>query len=186
MAPYQAFYAQKCRMPYCWLEDGEKQFISHEIVHKATEKLKVIRERMLVAQNHQKSYTEKKRQPIIFELGDQVLLKVSPWKGLIRFGKRRKLIPSFIVPFKILRRIGNQAYKLDLPKELEGIHNTFHVCYLRKFIGEVIDMILLSELRIDENKRLIEEPEAIVDRKRKKLRRKTVELVLVQWKHMVG
>ena len=121
-----------------------------------------------------------------FEIGDSVLLKVSSWKGLIRFGKRGKLSPRFIGPFNVLQRVGNQAYKLELPKELNGIHDTFHVSYLRKFIGEVPDIIPISELRIDENKRLIEEPEAIVDRKTKKLRRKMVGLVLVRWKHTNG
>ena len=140
-----------------------------EIVHQTAEKLKIIRERMLAAQDHQKSYADKKRRHMTFEVGDSVLLKVSPWKGLIRFGKRGKLSPRFIGPFKVLQRIGNQAYKLELPEELNGIHNTFHVCYLRKFTGEVTDMIPLSELRINENKTLIEEPEAIVDRKTKKL-----------------
>ena len=75
--------------------------------------------------------------------------------------------------------IGNQAYKLELPKELEGIHNTFHVCYSRKFTGDVPDIISIYELRLDENKRLIEEPEAIVDHKIMKLRRQMVYLVLV-------
>ena len=105
----------------------------------------------------QKSYADKKIQLISFKVGDSVSLKVSSWKGLIRFGKRGKLSARFIGPFKVLQRIGNQAYKLELPEELNGIHNTFHVCYLRKFTGEVLDMIPLSELRIDENKRLIED-----------------------------
>ena len=142
-----------------------------EIVHQTAEKLKIIRERMLAAQDRQKSYADKKRRPMTFEVRDSVLLKVSPWKGLIRFGKRGKVSPRFIGPFKVLQRIGNQAYKLELPEELNGIHNTFHVCYLRKFTREVPDIIPISELRIDENKRLIE-PEAIVDRKTKKLRRR--------------
>ena len=157
-----------------------------ELVHQTAEKLKIIRERMLAAQDRQKSYADKRRRPMTFEVRDSVLLKVSPWKGLIRFGKRGKLSPRFIGPFKVLQRIGNQAYKLELPEELNGIHNTFHVCYLRKFTGEVPDIIPISELRIDENKRLIEEPEAIVDRKTKKLRCKMVELVLVRWKHTNG
>ena len=77
--------------------------------------------------------------------------------------------PRFIGPFKVLQRIGNQAYKLELPEELESIHNTFHVCYLRKFTGGVPDIISIYELRLDENKRLIGEPEAIVNHKTKKL-----------------
>nr|KAJ0187438.1 hypothetical protein LSAT_V11C900490520 [Lactuca sativa] len=115
-----------------------------------------------------------------FEVGDSVLLKVSPWKGLIRFGKRGKLSPRFIGPFKVVQKIENQAYKLELPEELEGIHNNFHVCYLRKFTGDVPDIIPISELRLDENKRFFEEPEAIVDRKTMKLRCKMVDLLLVR------
>ena len=150
-----------------------------EMVHQTAEKLKIIRERMLAAQDRQKSYADKKRRPVTFEVGDSVLLKVSPRKGIIRFRKRGMLSSRFIGSFKVLQRVGNQAYKLELPEELNGIHNTFHVCYLRKFTGEVPDIIPIFELRIDENKRLVEEPETIVDRKTKKLRRKMVELVLV-------
>ena len=102
MAPYQALYGQKCRTPSCWLEAREKQFMGPEMVHQTAEKLKIIRERMLAAQDRQKSYADKKRRPMTFEVGDSVLLKVSPWKGLIRFGKRGKLSPRFIGPFKVL------------------------------------------------------------------------------------
>ena len=109
MTPYQALYGQKCRTPSCWLEAGEKQFMGPEIVHQTAEKLKIIRERVLAAQDRQKSYADKKRRLMTFEIGDSVLLKVSPWKGLIRFGKRGKLSPRFIGPFKVLQRIGNQA-----------------------------------------------------------------------------
>ena len=129
MVPYHALHGKKCRMPSCWLEAGEKQFMGPEIVHQTAKKLKVIRERMLVAQDRQKSYADKKRQPISFEVGDSVSLKVSSWKGLIRFGRRGKLSPRFIGPLKVLQRIRNQAYKLELPEELEGIHNTFHVLF---------------------------------------------------------
>ena len=119
MAPYEALYGRKCRTPSCWLEEGEKHFIEPEIVQQTADKVKVIRERMLAAQSRQKSYADLKRRPITFEVGDQVLVKVSPWKGFIRFGKRGKLSPRFIGPFKVLQRIGNQAYKLELPPELE-------------------------------------------------------------------
>ena len=127
----------------------------------------------------QKSYADEKRQPISFEVGDSVSLKVSSWKGLIRFGKKGKLSPRFMGPFKVLQRIGNEVYKLELREELDGIHNTFHVCYFRKFTGDVPNIIPIIELRLDESKRLIEEPEEIVDRKTKKLRHKMVDLVLV-------
>ena len=102
-------------------------------------------------------------------MGDQVLLKVSPWKGLIIFRKRGNLIPRLIGPFIVLQRTGNQEYKLELPAKLEGIHNMFNVCYLMKYSGEKVDVLPFSVLRIDEDKRLVEEPKVIVDRKKKKL-----------------
>ena len=114
------------------------------------------------------------------------MLKVSPWKGIIRFGKRGKLEPRFIGPFTVLERIREQAYKLELPQELEGIHNVFHVCYLRKCLADEPSILPLDELRVDEKKRLVEEPVAILDREIKQLRKKRVKLVKVQWKNKHG
>ncbi|KAI3740111.1 hypothetical protein L2E82_30530 [Cichorium intybus] len=114
------------------------------------------------------------------------MLKVSPWKGVIRFGKCGKLSPHFLGPFKVLERIGSQAYRLDLPPELQGIHNTFHVCYLRKCLAEEENVIPLSYIQVDDKVRYIEEPVAILDKKTKKLRQKEVGLVKIQWKHRGG
>nr|XP_043639373.1 uncharacterized protein LOC122610447 [Erigeron canadensis] len=121
-----------------------------------------------------------------FKVGDMVMLKVSPWKGIIRFGKWGKLSPRFIGPFKILEQIKDQAYCLDLPPELEGIHPTFHVCYLRKCLAGEENVIPIEDISIDPKKRMIDEPIKIVDRKQKKLRRKMIDLVLVKWKHTRG
>ncbi|KAL7614555.1 hypothetical protein Lser_V15G05417 [Lactuca serriola] len=160
MPPYETMHGRKFRTPSCWLEARKKHFAGLELVHQTVEKLKVIRERMLASQSRQKSYADKKRRPITFVVGGQVLLKVSPWKGLVRFRKRGKLSPHVIGPFKVF--------------------------YPRKYSGEEVDMLPLSELRIDEDRRLVEEPEAIINCKKKKLRHKMIELVLVQWKHMTG
>ncbi|XP_024974717.1 uncharacterized protein LOC112512808 [Cynara cardunculus var. scolymus] len=115
-----------------------------------------------------------------------MMLKVSPWKGVIRFGKRGKLSPRFLGPFKVLARVGLQAYKLELPPEMAEIHHTFHVCYLRKCLAEEESVIPHSEIRVDENNRCVEEPEAILDRKTKALRHKDIVMVKVQWKHHRG
>ncbi|KAI3669436.1 hypothetical protein L6452_40671 [Arctium lappa] len=186
MAPFEALYGRKCRTPVCWLEAGEKQFAGPEIVKETADKVKCIRERMKAAQDHQKSYADKKRRPMKFQVGDRVMLKVLPWKGIIRFGKRGKLSPRFLGPFKVLKRVGLQAYQLELPPELSRIHNTFHVCYLRKCLAVEDNVIPLSELRVDEGNRCVEEPDAILERKSKKLRHKEVTLVKVQWKHHRG
>nr|XP_043633097.1 uncharacterized protein LOC122604274 [Erigeron canadensis] len=121
-----------------------------------------------------------------FKVGDMVMLKVSPWKGIIRFGKRGKLSPRFIGPFKVLERVNQQAYKLDLPPELDGIHNTFHVCYLRKCLTEEMSVILLEDISIDPKKKMIDESVEILGRKQKKLRRKVIDLVLIKWRHNKG
>ncbi|KAI3714665.1 hypothetical protein L6452_21623 [Arctium lappa] len=186
MTPFEALYGRKCRTPVCWLEAGEKQFAGPEIVQETADKVKCIRERMKASQDRQKSYADKKRRPMEFQVGDRVMLKVSPWKGIIRFGKRGKLSPRFLGPFKVLKRVGLQAYQLELPPELSRIHNAFHVCYLRKCLAVEDNVIPLSELRVDEGNRCVEEPDAILERKSKKLRHKEVTLVKVQWKHHRG
>ncbi|XP_024960863.1 uncharacterized protein LOC112501458 [Cynara cardunculus var. scolymus] len=121
-----------------------------------------------------------------FQVSDRVMLKVSPWKGIIRFGKRGKLSPRFLRPFKVLARVGLQAYKLELSPEMARIHNTFHMCYLCKCLEEEKSVIPLTKIRVDEDNRCVEEPEAILERKTKVLRHKEVVLVKVQWKHHRG
>lgn len=184
--PFEALYGRKCRTPTCWLEAGEKQFVGPEIVQEIADKVKAIRERLKAAQDQQKSYADLKRRPMEFQVGDRVMLKVSPWKGVLRFGKRGKLSPRILGPFTVIKRVGLQTYQLELPPELEGIYNTFHVCYLRKCLAEEESIIPLSEIRVDEKKRCIEEPEAILERKSKKLPHKEVIMVKVQLKHHRG
>ncbi|XP_024989293.1 uncharacterized protein LOC112523851 [Cynara cardunculus var. scolymus] len=120
------------------------------------------------------------------EIVQETAEKVSSWKGIIHFGKRGKLSPRYLGPFKVLARVGLQAYRLELPPEMAGIHNTFHVCYLRKCLAEEESVIPLTEIRVDEDNRCVEEPEAILERKTKVLRHKEVVLVKVQWKHHRG
>nr|GFB78433.1 hypothetical protein [Tanacetum cinerariifolium] len=88
------------------------------------------------ARSLQKSYADKRAKPLEFEVGDMVLLKVSSWKGVVRFGKRKKLSPRYIEPFKILARVGPVAYTLEFPKELKGIHSTFYVLNLKKCLAK--------------------------------------------------
>ncbi|KAD4983017.1 hypothetical protein E3N88_19688 [Mikania micrantha] len=141
---------------------------------------------MKAAQDRQKSYADKRRRPIEFEVGDQVLLKVSPWKGVIRFRKRGKLSPRFIGPFQIIARVGKVAYRLDLPDELSGIHPTFHVSHLRKCLADDVAYVPLNDIEVDEKLNYIEEPVAIIDTKEKQLRNKVIRQVKVQWKHRKG
>nr|GFC56109.1 putative reverse transcriptase domain-containing protein [Tanacetum cinerariifolium] len=131
-APFEALYGRKCRSPVYWTEVGEAQILGPELIQETTEKIVQIMERMQAARDRQKSYADLKRKPMEFQVGDKVMLKVSPWKGVVRFGKRGKLNPRYIGPFKVLKRIGDVAYKLDLLEELSRVHNTFHVSNLKK------------------------------------------------------
>ncbi|GJR59717.1 putative reverse transcriptase domain-containing protein [Tanacetum coccineum] len=135
-APFKALYSRKCRSPVCWTEVGEAQLTGPEIIHETTKKIFKIRDRMQAARGRQKSYADKRRRPLEFEVGDKVLLKVSPWKGVMRFGKRGKLNPIYIGPFQIIEKIGPVAYRLELPQELSRVHNVFHICNLKKCLSD--------------------------------------------------
>ncbi|GJU62960.1 putative reverse transcriptase domain-containing protein [Tanacetum coccineum] len=135
-APFEALYGRKCRSPVIWTEVGESQLIGPEIVQETTEKIFQIKERLKTARSRQKSYADKRRKPLEFEVGDRVLLKVSPWKGVVRFGKKGKLAPRYVGPFEIIERVGPVAYRLKLPQELSCVHDTFHVSKPQEMISE--------------------------------------------------
>ncbi|KAD0546611.1 hypothetical protein E3N88_23289 [Mikania micrantha] len=141
---------------------------------------------MKASQDRPKSYADKRRRPIGFDVGDQVLLKVSPWKGIIRFRKRGKLSSRYIGPFQIKSRVEKVVYQLDLPEELNGIHPTFHVSHGRKCLADEQAHVTLDDIEVDDRLNYIEEPVEIVDTKEKQLRNKTVRQVRVQWKHRKG
>ncbi|GJS67620.1 putative reverse transcriptase domain-containing protein [Tanacetum coccineum] len=161
-APYEALYGRKCRSHVYWSEVGDSQLTSPELIRDTTEKIVQIKNRLLTACSCQKSYADKRLKPLEFEVGDMVLLKVSPWKGAVRFGKRRKLSPRYIGPFKILARVCPVAYTLELPKELKGIHSTFHVWNLKKCLAEGDVVVLMEEIQLDDKLHMIEEPVEIV------------------------
>ena len=180
-APFEALYGRKCRSPLCWAEVGDSQITGPELVVDTTEKIAQIRQRMAAARDRQKSYADKRRKPLEFQVGDRVLLKVSPWKGVVRFGKRGKLNPRYVGPFEIIERIGKVAYKLNLPAELGGVHNVFHVSNLKKCLSDETLIVPLKELTIDDQLRFIEEPVEITDRDIKVLKRTRIPLVRVCW-----
>nr|GEZ93241.1 putative reverse transcriptase domain-containing protein [Tanacetum cinerariifolium] len=127
------------------------------------------------------SYADVRRRPLEFNVGDKVMLKVSPWKGVICFGKHGKLSPRFIGPFKILERIGPVAYRVELPRELQGIHNTFHVLNLKKYLLDESLSIPLDEVQLDDKLHFIEEPAEIIDREVKRLKQSRIPIVKVCW-----
>ncbi|GJW86440.1 hypothetical protein Tco_0161780 [Tanacetum coccineum] len=120
------------KSPVIWAEIGGSSLIGPELVQETTNKVVLVKEKPKAAGDRQKSYADNRRKPLEFEVGDRVMLKVSPWKGVIRFGKKGKLAPRYVGPFEILKRIGPVAYRLRLPEELSGVHDTFHVSNLKK------------------------------------------------------
>ncbi|KAI3701002.1 hypothetical protein L2E82_45643 [Cichorium intybus] len=184
--PFEMLYGRKCRTPVCWGEVGQRVLGSTEVVLKTSELIQKVRERLQTAQSRQKSYADKRRTDLEFQVGDFVLLKVSPWKGIIRFRKRGKLGPKYIGPYKIIKRVGKVAYRLELPEQLSRIHNTFHVSQLRKCITDETAVVPIEDIQVDERLNYVERPIAILERKTKSLRNKVVVLVKVQWKHRKG
>ncbi|GKA26603.1 putative reverse transcriptase domain-containing protein [Tanacetum coccineum] len=149
-APFEVLYGRKCRSPVLWAEIRGSSLIGPE------------------------------RKPLEFEVGNRVLLKVKPWKGVVHFGEKGKLAPRYIGPFEILERIGLIAYRLRLPEELNSMHDTFHVSNLKKCLADASLHVPLDEIKVDKTLRFVEEPVEIMDREIRKLKRRKVVLVKVR------
>ncbi|GJT32425.1 putative reverse transcriptase domain-containing protein [Tanacetum coccineum] len=170
-----------------WAEIGESSLTGPELVlDTTTDKVVLIKEKLKAARDRQKSYADNRRKPLEFEVGDRVMLKVSPWKGVIRFGKKGKLAPRYVGPFEILERIGPVAYRLRLPEELSGVHDTFHVSNLKKCLADASLHVPLDEIKVDKTLRFVEEPVEIMDREVKSLKRSRILLVKVHWNSKRG
>ncbi|GJU69351.1 putative reverse transcriptase domain-containing protein [Tanacetum coccineum] len=185
-APFEALYGRKCRSPICWAEVGDSQLTGPEIIHETTEKIVQIKSRIQAARDRQKSYADVRRKPLEFQVGDKVMLKVSPWKGVIRFGKRGKLNPRYIGPFKIIAKVGTVAYRLELPEKLSRVHSTFHVSKLKKCLADEPLAIPLDEIQVDDKLHFIEEPVEIMDREVKRLKQSRIPIVKVRWNSRRG
>ena len=183
MAPFEALYGRKCRTPVCWDEVGERRLVGLELVQITSEKVKVVHDNLNIARDRQRSYADNRRKDLQFEIGDQVFLKISPWKGVLRFGKRGKLSPRYIGPYEIIARVGPVAYKLKLPPELSRIHDTFHVSMLRKYISNPSHVLREQPVHLKENLTYEETPVQIVDRKEQMLMSKVIPLVKILWKN---
>ncbi|GJY94038.1 putative reverse transcriptase domain-containing protein [Tanacetum coccineum] len=155
-APYEALYGRKCRSPVCWVED------------------------------RQKSYADWKQKPMEFEVRDRVMLKVSPWKGIVRFGKWGKLNPRYVGPFRLLAKVGKVAYMMELPQELSRVHHTFHVSNLKKCYADEPLVMPLEGIHVDDKLQFVEEPVEIMEREIKRLKRSRIPLVKVRWNSRRG
>ncbi|GKB22983.1 putative reverse transcriptase domain-containing protein [Tanacetum coccineum] len=185
-APFEALYGRKCRSPVCWTQVGEAQILGPELIQETTEKIIQIKQNMQAARDRQKSYADLKRKPMEFQVGDKVMLKISPWKGVVHFGKRGKLNLRYVGPFKVLEKVGEVAYKLELPEELSRVHNTFHVSNLKKCYADEPLAVPLDGLHFDDKLQFVEEPVEIMDREVKRLKRSRIPLVKVRWNSKRG
>nr|GFC45410.1 putative reverse transcriptase domain-containing protein [Tanacetum cinerariifolium] len=185
-APYEALYGRKCQSPVCWAEVGESQLTGPKLIQETTKKLVLIKQRMQAAQDRKKNYADRKRKPMEFEIGDRVMLKVSPWKGVVRFGKRGKLNPRYVRPFKVLAKVGKVAYKLELPQELSRVHHTFHVSNLKKCYSDEPLVMPLEGVHIGDTLQFVEEPVKIMEREIKGLKQSRIPLVKVRWNSRRG
>lgn len=183
MAPYEALYGINCRSPICWYEVGERRMLGPDLVQQTSEKVDLIREHLRTAQSRHKSYADKRRKMLEFEIGDHMFLKISPTKGINRFEKWNKLKPRFIGPFEILVRIGKVAYRLALPPRLSGVHNVFHVSMLRKYTCHPSHVVEYEPIQFNEDLSYEERPIRIMGRKEHTLRNKVILLVKVMWYH---
>ncbi|GKE05665.1 hypothetical protein Tco_1397683, partial [Tanacetum coccineum] len=155
-APFELLYGRKCRLPILWAEVREGQLIGLEIVQETTEKISQIKNRLKAARDHQKSYADKRRKPLEFNVG-------------------------LLGPFEITERIGLVAYRLRLPQELNDVHDTFHVSNLKKCLVDPTLHVPLKEIQVDAKLNFVEEPMEILEREFKKLKRSRIPIVKVRW-----
>nr|GEV98031.1 putative reverse transcriptase domain-containing protein [Tanacetum cinerariifolium] len=169
-APFETLYGQKCRSHVCWAEVGDVQLTGPKIIHETTKKIVQIRQRLQAVRDRQMSYANVRRKPLEFQVGDRVMLKMSPRKGVIRFEKQGKLNPRCIRPFNILERIGQVANKLEFPEELSNVHSTFHISNLKKCLSDESLVIPMKELQLNDKLKFVEEPVEVMDREVKQLK----------------
>jgi hypothetical protein len=142
MTPFEALYGRHCCTPVNWIEPGERTIFGPDLVMEAEEIVHCIQSNLKATKARQESYAHKRRRPLEFKAGDCVYLRVSPMRGVKRFGIKGKLAPHYIGPFLVLARLGNVAYCLELPPSLAGVHNVFHVSQLKKCLKPPLDVVV--------------------------------------------
>ena len=171
-----------------WDEVGDHLLFGPDLIKESEQKVKLICDRLKVAQSRQKSYTDAKRKAIEYEVGDRVYLRVSPLRGVKRFGVKGKLAPRFVEPYKILQRMGEVAYRLELPEELSGVHDVFHVSQLKKCHAEMTevplrDTVPLEAIQLKDDLTYEEKPVRILDFASRVTRGKVIKFFKVKWSH---
>jgi hypothetical protein len=149
MSPFEALYGRSCRTSLSWSEIGERVIFGLDIVREAEEKVRQIRTNILTAQSRQKSYTDKRRRPLEFEVGDYVYLQVSPMKGVRRFDIKGKLTLRYISPYPIIDKYEPMSYQVELPSKLSGVHNVFHVSQLKGCLKPLADVVVEDTIPLE-------------------------------------
>ena len=181
MAPFEALYGRRCRTPLNWSEAGERNFFGPDLVGEEKDQVRLIHANLKTVQARQKSYADKRRWPLIFEVGDHVYLRVSPMKGVQRFGMKGKLAPRYVGPFPIIERCGPVAYRVELPPHLSAVHNIFLVSQLRKCLRVPTDVVEMEKLQLEPDLVYPEHPVKNVDFKTRVTRNQTSKFYKVQW-----
>ncbi|GKC32209.1 putative reverse transcriptase domain-containing protein [Tanacetum coccineum] len=174
------------KLPKTTNEVGDAQLTGPIIIHETTKKIIQIKSIIQAARDRQKSYANIRRKPMVFQVSDKVMLKVSPWKGVVHFGKRGKLNPRYVGPFKVIERVRTVAYKLELPQQLSRVHNTFHMSNLKKCLSDESLVIPLEELSVDDKLHFVEEPVEVMDHEIKQLKRSLIPIIKVRWNSKQG
>jgi hypothetical protein len=183
MSSFEALYGRKCRTPMYWDQTGQRQFFGPEIIQEAEEQVQQIRENLRTAQSRQKSYVDTRRRLLELKEGDHVYLKVSPLRGMRRFKVKGKLSPRFIGPFLILKRVGDDAYQLELPDHLADVHDVFHVSRLKKCLRVPEEQLSHEDLSVQDDLTYAEYPIKILDTLTHVTRSKVIKMCKVQWSH---
>ncbi|XP_012480787.2 uncharacterized protein LOC105795652 [Gossypium raimondii] len=183
MAPYEDLYGRKCHTPLCWTKLSERRVLGPKLVSEMENNIKLIRYRLKATSDWQKSYVDLKRKDIEFSVSDQVLLKVSPWKKVLRFGPIGKLSLRFIRLYRILKCVRLVAYQLELPPKLKQIHDVFHISMLIHCQSDPSQIVSIEKIEVRLDLTFEEEPIQILDRAFKVLRKKTIPLVKFLWRN---
>jgi hypothetical protein len=183
MAPYEALYGRRCRTPLFWSQTGESQVFRPEVLKDAEKQVQMVHESLKVAQTRSKSYADKRRRDLSFEVGDFVYLKVSPMRVTRRFKVKEKLAPRYVGPFKIIDCKGEVAYQLELPPQLSDVHDVFHVSQLKKCLRVPEEQLPMEELDLGGDLIYSERPIKIMDIAERVTHSKVIKMCKVQCCH---